>query len=69
MSEYLGDKTFDPTPHRREQARREGHVARSRDLASAAMLLLALGVLTALGGSLAAFLVEFCRNQLGGQAW
>lgn len=69
MSEYLGDKTLEPTPHRREQARREGHVARSRDLASAGMLLLTLGVLTALGGSLAGFLVDFCRNQLGGQPW
>ena len=69
MSEYLGDKTLEATPHRREQARREGHVARSRDLASAGMLLLALGVLAVLGGSLAGFLVDFCRNQLGGQAW
>lgn len=69
MSDYAGEKTFDPTPHRRQQARREGHVARSRDLASAAMLLLGLGILAALGGSLAGFLVELCRGQLGGRAW
>ena len=69
MSEYTVDKTLEPTPHRREQARREGHVARSRDLASAGMLLLALGILAMLGGSLAGFLIDLCRNQLGGRPW
>ncbi len=69
MSDYAGEKTLEPTPHRRQQARREGQVARSRDLASAAMLLLGLGVLMVLGGALAGFLVDYCRHQLGGRPW
>ena len=69
MSDYAGEKILEPTPHRRQQARREGQVAKSRDLVSAAMLLLGLAVLMAIGGSLAGFLVDYCRNQLGGQPW
>ena len=69
MPDYAGEKTLEPTPHRRQQARREGHVAKSQDLGSAAMLLLGLAVLMMLGGALVEFLVEYCRSQLGGQAW
>jgi flagellar biosynthesis protein FlhB len=69
MPDYAGEKTLEPTPHRRQQARREGHVAKSQDLGSAAMLLLGLGILMMLGGGLAGYLVEYCRSQLGGQAW
>jgi flagellar biosynthesis protein FlhB len=69
MSDYAGEKTLEPTPHRREQARREGHVAKSHDLGSAAMLLLGLGVLVMLGGGLVGFLADYCRGQLGGPAW
>ncbi|MCE5266920.1 MAG: EscU/YscU/HrcU family type III secretion system export apparatus switch protein [Planctomycetaceae bacterium] len=69
MSDYTSDKTLEPTPHRRQQARREGHVAKSHDLGSAAMLLLSVAVLMAFGGSVAGFLVDYCRNQLGGQPW
>lgn len=69
MSDYAGEKTLDPTPHRRQQARQEGHVAKSHDLSSAAMLLLSVAVLACLGGSLAGFLADYCRKQLGGQAW
>jgi flagellar biosynthetic protein FlhB len=69
MPDYAGEKTLDPTPHRRQQARQEGHVAKSHDLASAAMLLTALGVLVMLGGGLAHFLLEYFRSQLGSQPW
>ncbi len=69
MSSDAGDKTLDPTPHRRQQARQEGHVAKSVDLASAGVLLLGFGALLLLGGGLAGFLVDYCRHQLGGQAW
>ncbi len=61
------DKTLEPTPHRRRQALQQGQVARSHDLSSAVMLLAGLGALTLLGGSLAGFLVNYCRNQLGRQ--
>jgi flagellar biosynthesis protein FlhB len=69
MADYAGEKTLDPTPHRRQQARQQGHVAKSQDLGSAAMLLAGLAVLMMLGGSLVGFLVDFCRAQLGGQPW
>jgi flagellar biosynthetic protein FlhB len=69
MPDYSGEKSLDPTPHRRQQARQEGHVAKSHDLGSAAMLLLGLAVLMTLGGSLAGFLAEYCRSQLGGRPW
>ena len=34
MPEQNGEKTQDPTPHRRQKAREEGQVAKSQDLAS-----------------------------------
>ncbi len=69
MPEYAGEKNLDPTPRRRQRARREGHVAQSQDLASAGLLLLALAVLAMMAGGLAAFLFEFCRRQLGAAPW
>lgn len=69
MADSLSDKTLEPTPHRRQQARQEGHVAKSHDLASAAFLLLGLAVLLMLGNGFAGFLVAYSRNQLGGQPW
>jgi flagellar biosynthesis protein FlhB len=67
MAEYAGDKSLEPTPHRRQQARQEGHVAKSQDLGSAAMLLLGVAIVMTLGGGLVGFLIGYCRNQLGGQ--
>src|SRR5450830_1361528 len=67
MPDYAGEKNLEPTPHRRQQARHEGHVAKSQDLGSAAMLLVGVAVVLTLGGGLAGFLVEYCRSQLGGQ--
>jgi flagellar biosynthesis protein FlhB len=67
MADYPGEKTLDPTPHRRQQARQEGHVARSHDLVSAVMLLVGLAALVTLGGALVAFLIDMCRHQLGGE--
>jgi flagellar biosynthesis protein FlhB len=67
MPDYPGEKSLEPTPHRRQQARQEGQVAKSHDLSSAVMLLAGLTVLLTLGGSLVAFLLDFCRHQLGGE--
>jgi flagellar biosynthesis protein FlhB len=69
MPDYAGEKTLEPTPHRRQQARREGHVAKSHELSSAGMLLAGLAVLVMLGGGLVGFIVEYCRRQLGGEPW
>lgn len=57
------DKTFDPTPRRRQQAREQGHVAQSQDLGSAILLLVGVLLLMLLGKPLVAFLFEFARRQ------
>lgn len=69
MPDYSGEKSQEPTPHRRQKAREEGSVARSHDLASAALLLAGLGALWLSGGSLMEFLAGFARRNLGGKAW
>ncbi|HBT75416.1 MAG TPA: flagellar biosynthesis protein FlhB [Planctomycetaceae bacterium] len=48
-----GDKTHEPTPRRREQAREEGQVARSQDLASAVVVMIGIILLMTLGRQLA----------------
>lgn len=45
MSEDDGDRKFDPTPHRREQFRKEGKFARSRDAGAAVGMIAAVGAL------------------------
>ncbi len=64
MAEDEGqDRTEDPTGKRREQAREEGQIARSPDLAAVAMLLAGAGVLAASGGApLADFAVGVTRS-------
>ena len=69
MAEYDGEKSQDATPHRRQQAREEGQVAKSQDLGSAALLVLGLLALLMFGGGLVEFVVRYCRQQLGGEAW
>lgn len=66
MADDSDEKTIAPTPHRRQRAREEGHVAKSHDLASAGMLLLGLGIVVMLGGGLVGFLTNYLRAQLGG---
>jgi flagellar biosynthetic protein FlhB len=69
MAEHDADKSQEPTLHRRQKAREQGHVAKSQDLGSAVLLLLALGCLIALGGGLVNFLGAYCQQQLSGEAW
>lgn len=45
MSEQAGEKSFDATPHRRQQAREQGQVPYSQDLGSAILLLVGAGLL------------------------
>lgn len=67
--EQDADKTHDPTPHRRQQAREQGQVARSQDLGSAALLAGGLLVLVGLGRPLVDFLGGYTAEMLGGRAW
>lgn len=69
MPEQSGDKSQTPTPHRRQEARKKGQVAKSQDLGSAALLILGIMVLMALGGGLIEFVGRYSAGQLGGDAW
>lgn len=64
MAEFAGDKSFEATPHRREEAREQGQVVFSHDLGSAALLLLASLLLMMFGGALVQFCVQLLRHQL-----
>ncbi len=67
MPEQNGEKTHDPTPHRREEARRKGQVAKSQDLASAVLLLAALLVLHMTATPLFEYLWQHAKSHLGGE--
>jgi flagellar biosynthetic protein FlhB len=69
MAEFTGDKTHEPTPRRRQQAREAGRVAQSHDLGSAVLLLGSLGLLAFSGAGLVEFLADLLRAQLSGGAW
>src|SRR6185503_13598955 len=69
MPEQFGDKTHDATPYRRQQARERGHVVKSQDLSSALLLLLGMGALMLVGGSLVQYLIAALAEHLGGPAW
>jgi flagellar biosynthesis protein FlhB len=69
MAERTGEKQHAPTAHRRAEARRQGHVAKSQDLSSAVLLLVALVVLLLTGSVIATFFANFMSSQLGSQAW
>ena len=69
MAEDNGEKSQDPTPHRRQKAREEGQVAKSQDLASAALLLAGMTALLMSGAGMVDFLGRYMQRQLGGEAW
>lgn len=65
MADQEGDKTFDATPHRRQQAREQGQVAYSQDLGSAALLLAGAMLLGSFGPGLVEFFGKLMQRQLG----
>lgn len=65
MAEHAGEKSFEATPHRRQEARDKGQVAFSQDLGSAALLLLGVFLLMLLGGGIMKFSAVFMQDQLG----
>jgi flagellar biosynthetic protein FlhB len=69
MADPTSDKSQPATPHRRQEARRQGHVARSADLASAGILLAGLAILLLIGQNLVRFFFALAQQQLGGDAW
>jgi flagellar biosynthetic protein FlhB len=68
MAESAGEKSFEATPHRRQEAREQGQVVFSQDLASAAMLMLAVLLLMMLGGALVEFFAKLIQQQLSDAA-
>lgn len=68
-SDEFGDKTHEATPYRRQKAREEGQVVRSQDLASALLLVAAVGLLWLAGQRLARCVRELAIEHLAGEAW
>ena len=68
MAEQLGEKTEQPTVRRREEARREGQVARSQDLSAAVTLLAGLLMVLLLGAMMSRGLGQMMAAVLGGRA-
>ena len=64
IADESGQRTEAPTPLRLEEARRQGRVARSGDLVSAALLLGGLAVLAVAGGGLMESLKAFTASSL-----
>ncbi len=65
MAEQSGDKSFDATPHRRQQAREQGQVVYSQDLGSAALLVVGVLVLMNWGGGVIDLTIRYLEQQLG----
>ena len=59
------DRTEEPTPKRRTEAREKGQVARSRDLSASLVLLAGLGILVAWAPTLAGQSAALMRSWLG----
>ncbi|MGQ9504047.1 MAG: flagellar biosynthesis protein FlhB [Thermogutta sp.] len=65
MPEQAGERTIEPTQHRRQKAREEGHVAHSADLVSAIVLLTGTLSLIFFGRELIDFFFQFAKQYLG----
>lgn len=65
MAEESGEKTQDATPHRRDEARKQGQVAYSQDLGSAALLIVGVLLTRYWGADLVDLAGNFMRHQLG----
>ena len=65
MAEQAGEKTQDATQHRRDEARKQGQVAYSQDLGSAALLVVGVLLIRYWGGALVETAGNFMRHQLG----
>ncbi len=61
-NEDAGDKTEQPTPRRRQEAREEGQVARSQDLTAAVSLVAALVLLKTLGPQMLDTMLAMTRS-------
>jgi flagellar biosynthesis protein FlhB len=68
MADDFGDKTEAPTPRKRQEAREQGKVARSRDLATAALIIGSMVLLQNYGPNLVVALRMLVDDLLGADA-
>jgi flagellar biosynthetic protein FlhB len=64
MADQLGDKRHEATPFRRQQAREQGQVARSQDLASAILLVVGVAMMLVNGHKFSAYFVKIFHSKL-----
>jgi flagellar biosynthetic protein FlhB len=64
MAESSGEKTFEATSHRRQQAREQGQVAFSQDLGSAVLLLVGGFLFLMMGSQVVEFMIGLMRRDL-----
>jgi flagellar biosynthetic protein FlhB len=69
MAENVAERIHDPTVYRREQARARGHIARSRELESAGVLVFGIAALLWLGRDATECLARLGAGLWGGNAW
>lgn len=69
MPETTAEKSYDPTPRRRQDARKEGHVATSQDLASAVLLIVGVVLVMTAGRGMMETVAGMMHQALGGSAW
>lgn len=69
MPEQFGEKKHEATLKRRQDARQEGKVAKSQDLASATVLVGSILVLMFMGEIVTGRVVGFLEKTLAGDAW
>src|SRR4051812_23818681 len=68
MAEDFGDKTEAPTPKRRQEAREQGKIPRSRDIATSALLVGSMVLLKNYGPGVLGMLHNQVSDSLGGAA-
>lgn len=69
MADQDADKSQEPTPRRRQEAREQGQIPKSQDLASAVLLVVGSGTLLWIGGGIGGELGSVVQNYLGGEPW
>lgn len=66
MSDEMGEKTEDPTPRRRQEAREEGNIAKSQDLTAGLTLVGAVLLLAAFGSRMLGAMRALVESMLSG---
>ena len=69
MAELFTEKSHPATPRRRQQARAQGHVAKSQDLVSALVMTAGLLAIWITGATFGQFITDYAIQQLGDPTW